>query len=158
MFCKCLNFQVFSPFPLTLRNFQRSNFCKWQGRSHHCKIVLPQGNLPWELCVSCKFMTFIAVSSLQVLEFVKVDVCDYFWSTQNLSKILHMKQYRENLIISLNINDLMQLLRAAPWSSRTTTLFLNRISKIPGSLPFFFCLSIVPFTLSKCGFQGHSIA
>lgn len=150
MFCKCLNFQVFSPFPLTLRNFQRSNFCKWQGRSHHCKTVLPQGKLPWELCVSFKFMSFMAVS---FLEFVKVDVCDDFWSTQSLSKILHIKQYRENLIISLNIADLMQLLRAAPWSSRTITLFLNRISKIPG----FFLLSLVPFSLSKCRFQGHSI-
>lgn len=60
VFCKCVNFQVFSPFPLTLRNSQRSNFSKWQGRSHHCKPVLPQGKLPCELCVSCKFITFIA--------------------------------------------------------------------------------------------------
>lgn len=49
-------------------------------------------------------MTFMAVS---FLEFVKVDVCDDFWSTQSLSKILHIKQYRGNLIISLNIADLI---------------------------------------------------
>jgi len=52
-------------------------------------------------------------SSFQVSEFVKVEVCDNFLSTWSLSEILHIKRYREDLVISLNITDYMQLLRAA---------------------------------------------